>query len=333
MIKCRGILILHHTLKRKIKVKSKNNSNKNNNTIQAARLAKSNTNNDVFQYDSFNNLTNDDYTTMPYKRNLPDSTNSSSPDNSQHKIKNKKLFVTANRYEILTQNEHSIVPTDIPTFETPIIEEQIKPPPPIFVKGIINFSDLCTTLIELIGVDNFLCKSSLDCTKMQTATPDSYRTLIHFLKDQKAQYHTYQLKEDKPKRAVIRNLHPSTSTDLIKNELELRLFEVRKFTNVLHKTSKCPLALFFIDLEPTDISNNIFKLSSLLHTKIKVEEPYKPKVISQCLNCQEYGHTRAYCGYPDRCVHCSANHSSSECIKSRDTLAKCILRSGDPPAN
>jgi hypothetical protein len=75
--------------KDKNKTKNKNNSNKNNNTIQAACLAKSNTNNDVFQHDSFNNLTNDDYTTMPNKRNLSDSSNSSSPDNSQHKIKIK----------------------------------------------------------------------------------------------------------------------------------------------------------------------------------------------------------------------------------------------------
>jgi hypothetical protein len=190
----------------------------------------------------------------------------SPPDNSQYKIKNEKLFVTANRYEILTQNEHSNILTDIPTSETPIIEEQIKPPPPIFVKGIINFSGLYTTLIEPIGVDNFLCKSLSDYIKIQTANPDSYRTLIHFSKDQKAQYHTYQLKEDKPTRAIIRIPHPSTPIDIIKSELELRFFEVRKVTNVLHKTSKCPMPLFFIDLEPTDTSNDIFKLSSLLHT-------------------------------------------------------------------
>jgi len=177
------------------------------------------------------------------------------------------------------------------------------------------------------------CKSSTDSLKIQTANPESYRILVHFLKDKKAQYHTFQLKEDKPTRAVIRNLHPSTSTDLIKSELELRLFEVRNVTNVLHKTTKRPLPLFFVDLEPNHYSNDIFKLSSLLHTKVKVEEPYKPKVISQCLNCQEYGHTRAYCGYSARCVRCSAFHPSSECSKSRDSPAKCALCSGDHPAN
>jgi hypothetical protein len=148
------------------------------------------------------------------------------------------------------------------------------------VKGIINFSDLFSSLIEIIGVDNFFSKSSSECLKIQTANPVSYRALIHFLNTEEVQFHTYQLKEDKPTRDVIRNLHMSTSTDLIKSEHELCLFEVRKVTNALHKTTKCPLPLFFIDLEPTNYSNDIFQLSSLLHTKVKVEEPYKTKIIS-----------------------------------------------------
>lgn len=113
----------------------------------------------------------------------------------------------------------------------------------------------------------------------------------------------------------------------------MRLFEVRKVTNVLHKISKSPLPLFFVDLEPSDHSNDIFKLFSLLHTKIKVEEPYRPKVISQCLNCQDYGHTRAYCVYPSRWVRCRAFYPSSECTKIHDTAAKCALCSGNHPAN
>ncbi|KAF0750712.1 Uncharacterized protein FWK35_00014980 [Aphis craccivora] len=80
-------------------------------------------------------------------------------------------------------------------------------------------------LIEIIGVDIFYCKSSSDRLKIQTATPESYRSLVHFLKEQDSQNHTYQLKEDKPTRVVIRNIHPPTSLELIKSELELRLFE------------------------------------------------------------------------------------------------------------
>ncbi|KAF0747335.1 Uncharacterized protein FWK35_00020542 [Aphis craccivora] len=152
------------------------------------------------------------------------------------------------------------------------------------------------------------------------STPDAYRSLIHFLKDEKAEYHTYQLQQDKPIRVVIRSLHPTTPV-------------IRSVTNVLHKINKYPLPLFFIDLEPIPYSNDTFKLSSLLCTKIKVEEPFKTKTISQCINFQEYGHTRSYCGYPSRCVRCSAFHQSSACPNPPGTPPKCALCQGTHPAS
>ncbi|VVC42097.1 Endonuclease/exonuclease/phosphatase [Cinara cedri] len=74
-------------------------------------------------------------------------------------------------------------------------------------------------------------------------------------------------------------------------------------------------------------------LKSLIHTKIKLEEPYKLKTISQCINCQDYCHTKTYCGYPARCVRCGALHSSSACTNPRDATPKCALCSGDHPSN
>lgn len=86
---------------------------------------------------------------------------------------------------------------------------------------------------------------------------------------------------------MIWNLHPSTKTITIKDELLFRNFDVRQVTIVLHKNSEIPLPLFFVDLEPVEKSKEIFQLQNLLHTKVKVES----KVISQCTNCQDYGHT------------------------------------------
>ncbi|KAL4096494.1 hypothetical protein QTP88_021439 [Uroleucon formosanum] len=209
----------------------------------------------------------------------------------------------------------------------------LQPPPPIFMKGVLDFPNFCSVLIELIGVDNFFCKAAGNRLKIQTANPESYRVLIRYLKENEAEYHTYQLREDKPLRVVIRHIHPSTPTDLIKSELETRLFEVRQVINVLHKITKSPLPLFFVDLESTAHSNEIYQLSSLLHTKIKVEEPFKPKVISQCTNCQEYGHTKTYCGYHSRCVRCGAQHQSSSCSNPRSDPPKCALCSGSHPAS
>jgi hypothetical protein len=120
---------------------------------------------------------------------------------------------------------------------------------------------------------------------------------------------------------------------MIKSELELRLYEVRQVTQFIHRISKIPLPLFFVDLEPTDHSNEIFKLESLLNTKIKIEEPHKPKIISQCQNCQAYGHTKAYCGYNPRCVRCGDDHPSSACPNSRQDPMRCALYTGNHRAN
>jgi len=116
-----------------------------------------------------------------------------------------------NRYEVLSQddptsasptNDNNSVPTQNPTDSINVVPK-IQRPPAIFVRGLYKFPDLCTKLIELIVVDNFYCKSSTDRVKIMTTNPESYRSLVHFLKDQKAEYHTFLLKEDKPLRIVI----------------------------------------------------------------------------------------------------------------------------------
>lgn len=74
----------------------------------------------------------------------------------------------------------------------------IKPRLPISLKGILEFSNFCSALIALIGIDNFFCKTSGDRLRIHTANTDSYLVLIRYLKESDAEYHTYQLREDKP---------------------------------------------------------------------------------------------------------------------------------------
>jgi len=321
------------------------NKNKTNKTVPSLTISKTTTTMNSNAISS-----NTEWSIQSNKRLHSNSSNApsepSSPNmntNVKQKTNKKKIFATRNKFELLAQDDpfdpptsEKIIPDSHHDAENVIMENvnsPIKSPPPIFVKGVEDFPALCAALIELIGVDNFICKSSANSLKIQTTDPNAYRALVHFLKSEKAEYHTYQLKENKPLRIVIRNLHPSTPLNLIKDELEVRLYEVRQVTNVLHKVNKNPLPLFFVDLESTPKSYEIFKLSSLLHCKIKIEEPYKPKKISQCYNCQQYGHTRTYCGYHPRCVRCGADHQSTACPNPRDASPKCAHCSQNHPAN
>lgn len=110
------------------------------------------------------------------------------------KNKNKKLFKSTNRFELLSPDE----PPEESSMNDVFVDnnrhnDTPKPPPPIFVRGVIDYTEVCTKLIDLIGVDNFFCKSSADRLKIQTTNPDSYRTLVRYLKEENAEFHTYQL--------------------------------------------------------------------------------------------------------------------------------------------
>lgn len=109
---------------------------------------------------------------------------------------------------------------------------------------------------------------------------------------------------------------------------------MRNVTNVKHHQTKISLPMFFIGIDPNgENDTDIFSITSILHTKVKIEEPYKKRQIPQCQNCQTYGHTRSYCAYPPICVKCGENHLSSSCTKSPDLPAKCGLCQGAHPAN
>ncbi|KAF0707613.1 Uncharacterized protein FWK35_00035033, partial [Aphis craccivora] len=258
----------------------------------------------------------------PIKRHL------SAKSDGQETSKKKPMFVTTNRFALLTTDNQSDPTTS--SSQTPFnaanyVDAQSKTnlnyegapsrsnlPPPIIVRGVLDFIGFRDELVRLIGSDNFFFKSSTNDLKIQTTTPEYYR---------------------KPYRIVIRNLHPSTPTVDIGIAIEGEGYTVRQVSNIIHKTTKVKLPIFFVDLDPAEINKEIFNLISLLHTRVKIEEPHKRKDIVQCLNCQEYGHSRKYCAYPPRCVRCGEHHPSTSCVKTRDTPATCALCKGDHPAN
>lgn len=295
--------------------------------------------NDVFNSADSTDENDDKFITQKNK-NTPKRNHSSTDTASPEPKKVKPLFITVNRFAPLSIDDTTAIENienNPPSHDnsTPSDDQNNKRklPPPIYVRGVLDFVEVRNELIKLIGTDAFTCKSSINDLKIQTSDSIYYREVIHFLKDREAQYHTYQPQEEKAFRVVVRNLHPSTPTVEVGIAIEEIGFSVRQVSNVLQKTTKNKLPMFFVDLEPADINKDIFGVTSLLHTKIKIEEPHKRKDVIQCHNCQEYGHTKKYCSYSPRCVRCGGHHPSSSCNKSNDSPAKCALCEGDHPAN
>lgn len=234
-----------------------------------------------------------------------------------------------NRYALLRDN------TEEDPKETNSRTEKNNRPPPIFVHGVINYEKMVDTIREIAEDEKYVTKSLADnVIKINCATPETYRKMVRNFKENNVFHHTYQIKEERAYRVVIKHLHHSTNTDIIKEELLKLGHKTRNIINAQHRITKEPLNLFFIDLEPAKNNKEIYNIRGLQNMIVQIEPPRVMKNnIIQCMRCQQYGHSRTYCNKPYVCVKCGGAHNTKDCKKSKETPAKCALCGGSHPAN
>ena len=127
------------------------------------------------------------------------------------------------------------------------------------------------SLTEVAEEEQFLTKSlTNNVIKLAFSTPDTYRAIIKHCKEQNIYYHTYQLKEDRAFRVVIKHLHHTTDLDDIKNELLILGHEVRNKINVTHRQTKELLNIFFVDLEPAKNNKDIYEVKAIQNKIIHI---------------------------------------------------------------
>jgi hypothetical protein len=217
------------------------------------------------------------------------------------------------------------------------IQQPTEPkPPPLFVSDVLNVRKM-TQVIETVILNTEYVYKCLANNKVRInpLTTDAYRKLVKHFTEIKVSFHTYQLKQDRAFRVVLKNMHFSNDPADISAAIELKGHKVRNVSNVKHTKTKEPLSMFFIDLEPDRSNKNIYDIEYLLNARVNFEPPLKKKEIVQCKKCQRYGHTKSYCWYNYRCVKCGQDHDTLTCPKKKsDNIPpKCVLCNGEHPAN
>jgi hypothetical protein len=131
----------------------------------------------------------------------------------------------------------------------------------------------------------------------------------------KLSYFTFFPKSQKPIKAVIRHLPANTLAEEIYQALVALGFDaisVKQMATSRRFPSEDPtkgnLPLFLITLPRTEKSQDIFKLTGLCHISIKVESYKNNKGLTQCFNCQKFGHVWANCS----CMWCGGGHLHRE---------------------
>uniref|UniRef100_A0A6M2DQJ3 Putative nucleic-acid-binding protein from transposon x-element n=1 Tax=Xenopsylla cheopis TaxID=163159 RepID=A0A6M2DQJ3_XENCH len=218
--------------------------------------------------------------------------------------------------------------------DTPTNIKIIKPPP-IFVHQVEDIKPLTTLLEEIASKKYSYTVINNNQIKIQAYDAHAYNIILKELKDKNTDMHSFQDKNKRSFKVVIRNLHFSTDVDDIKSEIESYGHTIIRISNMTHRITKAPLNLFLVELERKNNNGEIYNIEFLNRTKVLFEAKRQVKEIPQCFRCQRYGHTKSYCFRNPRCVKCAGNHHSKDCNLKEpiNKDVKCVLCGENHPAN
>lgn len=203
-------------------------------------------------------------------------------------------------------------------------DNEVKPPP-IILPNVVNVNLMIADIVKVIKKEEYTYKASRDGQiRLMIKSIHSYRAVVKFLDDTKRSFHTYQPKQERAYRVVLKGLHFTTPISEIKNSIEENGHKVRNISNIRNRKSKQPMSMFFVDLEPNSNNKEIYNLKDIGKAIVKIEPPLKTNDIVQCHRCQLFGHTKSFCRNPFCCVKCGLSHNTTECTKPKEVPPQCI---------
>lgn len=221
--------------------------------------------------------------------------------------------------------------------ETSSSRNQMKPtprPPPLFIHGVEDYNSLRTELEKSIEKRYTAKVLPKLIVKVQTENKEDYKLVIGLLNDKKTEYHSYQLKDEKPFKVVLKGIHHNMDHKEIIQALSEKGHSVTNVASIRSKKTLQDLPMFFINLKAEPNNKAVYKIDRLLNMVVSIEPPRTQKAIPQCERCQRYGHTKKYCHLGPRCVKCPEKHLTADCPRTtKDSNVKCANCQGDHPAN
>jgi len=202
-------------------------------------------------------------------------------------------------------------------------------PPPVILSNAEDYSEVKRTLEaqKVRFTANLMNNNQI---KINVDNEHEHRDLTKTMNAANWQWHTYENKQTRPIRIMVRNLHPSCKPEEIKTELTNRGFQILDVVNKIQKRKDnnnkytvTALPLFMLTFANTEEVKKIYDIQHICNLKVKIEALKSNKLIPQCKRCQRYGHTQRFCQRDPNCVKCAGQHLTAECSKQRKIAPKC----------
>ena len=151
-----------------------------------------------------------------------------------------------------------------------------------------------------------------------TKSISDYNKALSLLKMVSSNFYTYTPKNQKNQTFLLKGLSQNNSCTEILEELnslaipDLKFIKVSAFSTKKSIKNEKILPIHIVQISPDSNPNKLKDIRSINYQKIQWDKLRKSE-ITQCFNCQHFGHTSSNCNLPYRCVKCNVNHGPNEC--------------------
>ena len=199
-------------------------------------------------------------------------------------------------------------------------------PPPFYIDESeldINIEKMNVDFQKCVGQKSFTLCAMNNKIKVSTTTVAAYRTLTKMCKDNKVPFHTYQLKNEKAFKVMIKNIHHTFPIASLTDAINAHGHTVRRINKKWNKKDGFYYDMFAVELEPAANNKDIYNIRHIDNHMVTIELPFKSPLPPQCTNCQQKFHTKNYCSLPPKCVKCGENHVSQNCPRDPKEPPTC----------
>lgn len=172
-------------------------------------------------------------------------------------------------------------------------------------------------------------------TQVICASAEDKKIFIDKLKEQKFHFFTFSEPQQKPTIYVLKGLD-KTPTDEVLKMLTDEKVPATKVTFLIDKEN-FPVYLVHFERGKVNIAMLQTVHKAIDNVIVRWERFNRSKKrLTQCRNCQQFGHSATNCGQQYRCVKCTEAHEPGKCSRKTPKdpgQPKCVNCNKDHPAN
>lgn len=185
-----------------------------------------------------------------------------------------------------------------------------------------------------LKLDKYCLKKMSIGIKLICEDLETYDKVCAELKRKNWQFYTHDLPTERSFKVMLYGLHELCTSELKQelNNIGLKCQNVKlikknydQFIDIFY--------LVYLEIGSIRLSDIKKKCRSIFKTQVRWDFARRPRnKITQCYNCQMYGHGEKHCHIKTHCANCSENHDTKDCKSNTIKCANCMEthKSTDP---